>query len=82
MKKIHICIAFAILLSGCKIETAKAEAPNNGVLVSSDEIAGSVAGLVKLVTLEDGTRCAVLIGTNKGAIDCSWKNDKDSDKAK
>lgn len=28
---------------------------------------------VKLVTLKDGTRCAVLIGLYKGGIHCDWK---------
>lgn len=82
MKKIYICIAFAILLSGCKIDMAKVEVPENGTLVTSNAIVGSVDSLVELVTLQDGTRCAVLIGANKGAIDCNWKSDKDSDKAK
>lgn len=27
---------------------------------------------IKLVVLKDGTRCAVLIGSYKGAIHCSW----------
>ncbi len=28
---------------------------------------------VTLIHLEDGTRCAVLVGTNKGALSCDWK---------
>ena len=30
-------------------------------------------GEVKLVVLDDGTKCAVLIGYAKGAITCNWK---------
>jgi len=30
-------------------------------------------GQVKEVMLSDGTKCAVLIGFEKGAIDCNWK---------
>jgi len=28
---------------------------------------------VQLITLEDGTQCAVLIGHRRGALDCNWK---------
>jgi len=28
---------------------------------------------VQLLTLEDGTQCAVLIGHRRGALDCNWK---------
>ena len=28
---------------------------------------------VSLITLEDGTQCAVLIGHRRGALDCNWK---------
>lgn len=31
------------------------------------------SGDVQLVTLSDGTKCAVLIGMYKGAISCNWK---------
>lgn len=34
---------------------------------------GADKGDVVLVTLKDGTRCAVLIGLKKGAISCDWK---------
>ena len=29
--------------------------------------------IVQLITMEDGTRCAVLTGYQKGAISCDWK---------
>lgn len=28
---------------------------------------------VKVVTLDDGTKCAILVGYSKGAISCNWK---------
>jgi len=28
---------------------------------------------VNMITLEDGTKCAVLIGHRRGALDCNWK---------
>jgi hypothetical protein len=28
---------------------------------------------VKMITLPDGTRCAILVGPYKGAVDCDWK---------
>lgn len=31
-----------------------------------------VPTVVRMVTLEDGTKCAVLIGYRKGGIDCDW----------
>lgn len=34
---------------------------------------GNGVGDVVLVHLKDGTRCAALIGTYKGAIHCDWK---------
>lgn len=35
-----------------------------------------VDGTIKEVYLEDGTRCAVLIGDRKGGISCDWKGGK------
>jgi phosphopantothenate synthetase len=37
------------------------------------DVSGSAGnGEVKVIALEDGTRCAVLIGSGKGAISCDW----------
>jgi hypothetical protein len=30
-------------------------------------------GEVREISLSDGTKCAVLLGSNKGAISCDWK---------
>ncbi len=42
---------------------------------SSDVNGGFLKGNadVQLITLEDGTQCAVLIGHRRGALDCNWK---------
>jgi hypothetical protein len=42
---------------------------------SSDVDGGFLKGRadVQLITLEDGTQCAVLIGHRRGALDCNWK---------
>ncbi len=34
---------------------------------------GMGSGRVTMVRLDDGTRCAVLVGYSKGAIDCDWQ---------
>lgn len=31
---------------------------------------------VKLIELEDGTKCAVLIGYQKGALSCDWEGNR------
>ena len=53
-----------VLISSC----AKSEGEKQAFVYD-----GFGSGEVHLITLEDGTRCAVLIGFSKGAIDCSWK---------
>ena len=46
-----------------------------GCVDTSDIDGGFLKGSadVQLITLEDGTRCAVLIGHRRGALDCNWK---------
>lgn len=41
----------------------------NGIAVSN----GDGQAEIQVVTLRDGTRCAVLIGYRKGAISCDWR---------
>ena len=45
---------------------------NKGV-TESEVSDGWGAAEIKLVTLSDGTKCATLIGYNKGSIHCNWK---------
>ena len=46
-----------------------------GCVDTSDIDGGFLKGRadVQLLTLEDGTQCAVLIGHRRGALDCNWK---------
>ena len=59
MKKYALVLALA--LAGCTSE--------NAIEVSSY----TGGGEVQLITLKNGTRCAVLIGFQKGAISCDWE---------
>lgn len=34
-------------------------------------------GTVQEIVLKDGTKCAVMVGYNKGAISCDWKHGHD-----
>ena len=61
--KVIIVLAAAIMLSSCD----QGPAP---ILTVSD---GGGSADVKIITLPDGTRCAVLIGYSKAAISCDWK---------
>jgi hypothetical protein len=64
MKKIAIAM-LALLLIGCEDIDC----------VGCDDSDGFLKGRadVQLLTLEDGTQCAVLIGHRRGALDCNWK---------
>lgn len=60
------------LLSACGNGTSvEANQANNvnSVLVKHNSNYASVS----LVEIEDGTMCAVLVGSGKGAISCDWK---------
>jgi len=63
--KILLGIIVISVISGC---SSGASVDENGVV--SD--AGSNAS-VTLITLKDGTKCAVLVGANKGALSCDWR---------
>jgi hypothetical protein len=52
-----------ILLGACS--------PNIAGLDITD---GNGSARIAMVRLEDGTKCAVLIGSNKAAISCNWIN--------
>jgi hypothetical protein len=63
MKLLFIFLAFS--LSACSpIGAAK-----HGQEIGD----GNGQATVALTYLEDGTRCAVLIGYSKGAISCDWQ---------
>jgi|TARA_B110000211_G_C13974985_1_gene506708 uncharacterized lipoprotein NlpE involved in copper resistance len=66
-KKILVAMMLVILaplsLIGCEQGT--------GAQVDGGFMKGSAE--VNMITLEDGTKCAVLIGHRRGALDCNWK---------
>lgn len=64
MKMLIVALATAAALAGC------GKSGNTQAHVSD----GYGEGEVKLVMLQDGTRCAVLIGYSKGGIHCDWKH--------
>ena len=61
-----LCLA----LAGCS-DPVPQQRPVFGGVVVGDAYNGNAA--VQTIQLEDGTRCAVLIGYRKGAISCDWK---------
>lgn len=65
--KYSILLTF-VLLAGC----GSSEFKTNGSTVMG---AGGSAN-VQEVVLSDGTRCAVLVGYQKGAISCDWNGSK------
>lgn len=56
---------FVLLLAGCgsKPDGVKSHYVSDG----------NCSGEVKLIVLQDGTKCAVLIGYYKAALHCNWK---------
>ncbi len=69
MKKLFVLI-FTFLVVGC----ARSDLPGEGGISVSNGM-GSIT--VKEVTLSDGTRCAVAVGYQKGAITCDWNSNKE-----
>lgn len=61
MKSLAV-VVLLLVLSGCNTSPG-----------AQDVSSSSGRGEVKIVKLEDGTTCAVLIGYRKGAISCNWK---------
>lgn len=68
MKKFLLCSVLALSACGYKVEPV----PNTDAI--KVEALGSI-GFVQEVTLKDGTKCAVLIGSQRGGISCNWKNE-------
>ena len=59
-----------MMLMGCAGE-AKVD-KHNGTVSN-----GEAEAAITEYNLSDGTRCAVLIGYSKGAIDCDWNSSRD-----
>jgi hypothetical protein len=64
--KTAIALVLAFLVAGCS-ETSPGAIDVSG--------SGGFAE-VKIVTMQDGTKCAVLSGYKKGGIDCDWGQGK------
>jgi hypothetical protein len=58
-----------MLLFGCDVGKTEQQRQDDG---STYLKGASASGSVQLVELSDGTKCAVLIGSSKGGIDCEW----------
>ena len=68
--RISILAAATLLLAGCSYAPAETA---TGINVT----AGGGSGEVQEITLKDGTRCAVVMGYEKGAISCNWRGAHD-----
>lgn len=60
------CTLIVILLLTCFLSGCKSEG-------ATDVSGSSGSGEVKIVYLEDGTKCAILIGYQKASMSCNWK---------
>lgn len=66
----HIFILALLALSGC----ASDEVPPGNIASLKNTLSGAGGkAAVMEIQLDDGTRCAVLIGAYQGAIDCDWR---------
>ena len=74
IRKIATITCVLLLTVGCSPGPMEVSQTANGSVVVSN---ASGEATVSLVTLEDKTRCAVLVGFRKGGIDCHWKGQDD-----
>ena len=61
VKRVAAICCLVIALSACEKTTTQSVSSMSG------------AAGVQLITLEDGTKCAVIVGYQKGGISCGWK---------
>lgn len=71
MKKIVITLAAMITLAGCGEQVAKKVGTD-----TVDVSLGGYSAYVRMVTTTDGTRCAVMVGMDRGGITCDWSKGK------
>jgi major membrane immunogen (membrane-anchored lipoprotein) len=65
-----IAIVSCVLVTACGPSHVQTQNASDGsIYINNRDGAGSITE----VRLEDGTRCAVLIGYNKGGISCDWQ---------
>ena len=67
MKSI-VVLAAAILLAACDERKAE-QLGQHTVQVTTDGYSASV----RMITTTDGTRCAILVGLERGGITCDWE---------
>ena len=68
MKKLILLISLLALMSCDNMHTTTTENIRGDIVVGNSWGSGAVTEIL----LEDGTRCAVLIGGYKGGISCDW----------
>lgn len=67
--------AVLIVLAGCTDESATTPEPKpKKEFVAEVRTSGYSADIVE-VKLQDGTRCAALLGYNKGGLSCDWQGE-------
>jgi hypothetical protein len=59
-----------VMFGGVFLLSTSIPKPNAGETVYGSD---GTSAHVSLVKLEDGTRCAVVVGMYKGGISCDWK---------
>jgi hypothetical protein len=72
MNYVHQVLGLALcatILTGCGQHAGNSEDNSDFIVVRSYGNVGSITS----INLKDGTQCAVLVGSSKGAIDCDWK---------
>lgn len=63
-------LGIAATIFGGAFLLTESRKPNNGETVYGTD---GTSAHVSVVKLEDGTRCAVVVGMYKGGISCDWK---------
>lgn len=74
MKKISMILMLAVL-AGCH-EQQREQLGSDTVYVGT----GGYSAYVRMVTTTDGTRCAVMVGLERGGITCDWRATKEESK--
>lgn len=64
-------IFLAALLAACSSSTSEAQTATSG-----QEVCSGGCAVVKLIALEDGTRCAAMVGVQKAALSCDWEGNR------
>ena len=68
--RLTVLLTALLCVTACGEGGAKTAVTDDGSIIVSN---GSWQAGVTELKLADGTRCAALVGTHKGAITCDWK---------